>query len=118
MMTAPDRTAAVVRRVADPTQACLGRMRARVAEVITTEPIPGRVYSPAGRTPARVRRIDERLVRYEKRGPVGIITARVQNLGEVYDEFDSLLDRIEQDKEVGVVAIYTLNGLFATLPIR
>jgi len=42
----------------------------------------------------------------------------VQNIGEAYDEIDALLDRIEQDKEVQVVAIYTLNGLFASLPIR
>ena len=117
-MTAPNRTAAVVQWVADPTQACLGRTRARVAEVMTTEPIPGSVYSPVARMAARVQRIAERLVRYEKRGPVGIITARVQNLGDVYDEIDSLLDRVERDKDVHVVAIYTLNGLFATLPIR
>ena len=86
--------------------------------MITTDPIPCKVYSPAGVTAARVRRIAERLVRYEKRGPVGIITARVRNLGEVFDEVDSLLDRIEQDESVRVVAIYTLNGLFATMPIH
>ena len=55
---------------------------------------------------------------YEKQGPVGVITARVQNIGEVYDEIDALLDRIEKDKEIRAVAIYTLNGLFASLPIR
>jgi hypothetical protein len=77
-----------------------------------------RVFPPVAGPAARVRRIAGRLVRYEKRGPVGIITARVQNLGEVFDEVDSLLDRIERDEGVRVVAIYTLNGLFATMPIH
>ena len=111
-----NRNATVVPWVTDPTQACLGRTRARVAEVMTTEPVPGRVFPPVAGPAARVRRIAGRLVRYEKRGPVGIITARVRNLGEVFDEVDSLLDRIEQDKSVRVVAIYTLDGLFATMP--
>jgi enoyl-CoA hydratase/carnithine racemase len=46
------------------------------------------------------------------------ITANVWNVGEVYDEIDSLLDEIERDEDVRAVAIYTLNGLFASLPIR
>jgi hypothetical protein len=117
-MTGTNRNATVVPWVADPTLACLGRTRARVAEVITTDPVPGRVFPPIAGPAARVQRIAGRLVRYEKRGSVGIITARVRNLGEVFDEIDSLLDRIEQDGSVRVVAIYTLNGLFATMPIH
>ena len=58
------------------------------------------------------------MVKYEKRGSLGIITARVENVGEVYDEIDALLDRIEGDREVRHVAIFTLNGLFASLPLR
>ncbi len=117
-MQAPNKTAAIYQLVADPIQACFGKTRARVAEVLTVDAIPGRVFVPAGGKTARVRRLPERLVKYEKRGPVGIITARVENVGEVYDEIDTLLDRIEQDEEVRVVAIYTLKGLFASLPIR
>ena len=117
-MKAPNRTATIYQWVADPTQTCLGKTRARVAEVMTADAIPGRVFVPAGGNAARVRRLPERLVRYEKRGPVGIITARVENVGEVYGEIDALLDRIERDDEIRVVAIYTLNGLFASLPIR
>ncbi len=118
IMKAPNKTATIYQWVADPTQACLGKTRNRVAEVMIAEAIPGRVFVPAGGAAARVRRIPERLVRFEKRGAMGIITARVENVGEVYDEIDTLLDRIEQDEEVRVVAIYTLSGLFATLPIR
>ena len=117
-MKAPNKTATIYRWVADPTDTCLGQTRARVAEVRVDEPIPGRIFVPAGGVATRVRKVPEQIVKYEKRGPVGVITARVQNIGEAYDEIDALLDRIEQDKEVQVVAIYTLNGLFATLPIR
>jgi hypothetical protein len=117
-MKAPNKTATICQWVTDPTDTCIGQTRARVAEVMVTEPIPGRIFVPAGGVATRVRKVPERIVNYEKRGPVGIITARVQNIGEAYDEIDALLDRIEQDKEVQVVAIYTLNGLFASLPIR
>jgi hypothetical protein len=118
IMKAPNKTATICQWVTDPTDTCLGQTRARVAEVMVTEPIPGRIYVPAGGVATRVRKVPERIVKYEKRGPVGVITARVQNIGEAYDEIDALLDRIEQDKEVQVVAIYTLDGLFASLPIR
>ena len=117
-MKAPKRTATVYQWVADPTQACLGRTRDRVAEVMAAEPIPGRVYIPAGAAATRGRRLPEPLVKYEKRGFLGVITARVENVGEVFDEIDALLDRIERDREVRFVVIYTLNGLFASLPIR
>ncbi len=80
--------------VAEPAEACLGRFRARVAEVMPTDLFPGRVFVPAGGVPASVRTIDKRIVRYEKKGTVGIIAAGVQNVGEVYDEIDALLDRI------------------------
>jgi hypothetical protein len=118
IMQAPNKTATIYQWVADPIQACLGKTRARVAEVLTVDAIPGRVFVPAGGKTARLRRLPVRLVKYEKRGPVGIITARVENIGEVYGEIDALLDRIERDEDVRVVAIYTLNGLFASLPIR
>ena len=52
------------------------------------------------------------------RADLGVITAKVQNVGEVYDEIDALLDEIERDEDIRAVAIYTLNGLFASLPIR
>jgi hypothetical protein len=54
----------------------------------------------------------------EKRGNVATITLNVWNVGEVYDEVDALLDEIERDEDIRAVAIYTLNGLFASLPIR
>ena len=54
----------------------------------------------------------------EKRGSMATITANVWNVSEVYDEIDSLLDEIERDEDIRAVAIYTLNGLFASLPIR
>lgn len=117
-MKAPNRTATIYQWGADPTQACLGRTRGRVAEVMAADPIPGRVFIPAGGAATRVRRLPEAMVKYEKRGSLGTITARVRNVGEVYDEIDALLDRIERDKDVRFVAIYTLNGLFASLPIR
>jgi hypothetical protein len=85
---------------------------------MVSEPIPGRISVPAGGVAERVRKAAGRFVRYEKRGNLGIITAKVQNVGEVYDEIDALLDEIERDKDIQAVAIYTLNGLFASLPIR
>jgi len=118
IMRAPSRTATIYPWIADPTEACLGRTRDRVAEVITADSIPGRVYPPTGGSATRVRRLPEPMVKFEKRGSLGVITARVENVGEVYDEIAALLDRIEGDKEVRYVAIYTLNGLFASLPIR
>jgi hypothetical protein len=54
----------------------------------------------------------------EKSGSMATITANVRNVGEVYDEIDSLLDELEGDEDIRAVAIYTLNGLFASLPIR
>jgi hypothetical protein len=104
--------------VNDPTQDFQGKARGRVAEVMVSEPIPGRIFVPAGGVAARVRKVAGRFVRYEKRGNLGIITAKVQNVGVVYDEIDALLDEIEKDEEIRAVAIYTLNGLFASLPIR
>ncbi len=117
-MKAPNKTATVLQWVDDPTQTCLGQARARVAEVMVSEPIPGRISVPAGGVVERVRKAAGRFVRYEKRGNLGIITAKVQNVGEVYDEIDALLDEIERDKDIRAVAIYTLNGLFASLPLR
>ena len=117
-MKAPKKTATIYQWVADPTEACLGKTRARVAEVMVTDPSPDRVFAPAGGYVGRGRKVAERIVLYEKRGPIGVITARVQNVGEVYDEIDDLLNRIEQDEDVRIIAIYTLNGLFASLPIR
>ena len=117
-MKAPNNPATIFQWVTDPTETCLGQTRARVAEVMVTDPIPGRVFVPAGGYAARARKVAERIVLYEKQGPVGVITARVQNVGEVYDEIDALLDEIEKDEDIRAVAIYTLNGLFASLPIR
>jgi hypothetical protein len=117
-MKAPNKPAIILQFVNDPTKACLGQTRARVAEVMAVEPIPGRIFVPAGGVTERVRKAAGRFVRYEKRGNLGIITAKVQNVGEVYDEIDALLDEVERDKEIRAVAIYTLNGLFASLPIR
>jgi hypothetical protein len=118
MMRAPHKAATIFQRVTDPTETSIGRTRERVAEAMVPEAIPGRVYVPAGSYAARVRKGADPIVHYEKQGPVGVITAMVQNVGEVYDEIDALLDKIEQDEDVRVVAIYTLNGLFASLPIR
>jgi len=117
-MKAPKKPAVIFQFVNDPTQVCLGQARGRVAEVMVSEPIPGRIVVPAGGVAERVRKAAGRLVLYEKRGPLGIITAKVQNVGEVYDEIDALLDAIEKDEDIRAVAIYTLNGLFASLPIR
>lgn len=117
-MKAPNKTATIFQFVNDPTQACAGQARGRVAEVMVTEPVPGRIFVPAGGVSERVRKAAGRFVLYEKRGTLGIITAKVQNVGEVYDEIDALLDEIEKDEDIRAVAIYTLNGLFASLPIR
>jgi len=117
-MKAPNKTATIYPWVADLTETCLGKTRARVAEVMVTNPTPEKVFAPAGGYVGRVRKVAERIVLYEKRGPIGVITAKVQNVGEVYDEIDDLLNEIEQDEDVRVIAIYTLNGLFASLPIR
>ena len=62
-MKAPNRSATIYQWVADPTQPCLGKTRARVAEVMTADAIPGRVFVPAGGAAARVRRIPERLMK-------------------------------------------------------
>ena len=117
-MKAPNKPATIFQFVKDPTQACAGQARGRVAEVMVSEPIPGSIFVPAGGVAERVRKAAGRFVLYEKRGHLGVITAKVQNVGEVYDEIDALLDEIEKDEDVRAVAIYTLNGLFASLPIR
>jgi len=117
-MKTPKQPATVYQWVTDPTEACPGQTRARVAEVMVTDPFPGRVFVPAGGNAARVRNTARRIVLYEKNGHVGVITAKVQNVGEVYDEIDALLDEIERDEDVRTVAIFTLSGLFASLPIR
>ena len=116
-MIGPSNATTMYRWAADPSELCSSRTMARVAEVMTADPTPDRIPVPAGGK-AEVRRLPERIVKCEKRGSVFIIHAQVENVGEVYDEIDSLLDRLEQDEEVHVVAIYTLNGLFASLPIR
>jgi hypothetical protein len=118
IMRAPKETATIFQWIEDPTQVWLGQTKGRVAEVMVTEPLPGRIIVPAGGVAARVRKAAGRFVCYEKRGNLGIITAKVQNVGEVYDEIDALLDEIEKDEDIRAVAIYTLNGLFASLPIR
>jgi|GEM_PF-510982 len=118
IMKAPNKTATIFQFVNDPTQACAGQTRGRVAEVMVSEPVPGRIFVPAGGVAERVRKAAGRFVLYEKRGNLGVITAKVQNVGEVYDEIDALLDEIERDQDIRAVAIYTLNGLFASLPIR
>ena len=117
-MKAPKKTATIFQWGEDPTRAFSGQARGRVAEVMVTEPIPGRIIVPAGGVAQRARKTTGRLVLYEKRGSLGVITAKVQNVGEVYDEIDALLDAIEKDEEIRAVAIYTLNGLFASLPLR
>jgi len=117
-MKAPKKTATIFQWVEDPTRAFSGQARGRVAEVMVAEPIPGRITAPAGGVAQQVRKASNRLVLYEKRGNLGVITAKVHNVGEVYDEIDVLLDAIEKDEDIRAVAIYTLNGLFASLPIR
>jgi hypothetical protein len=118
IMKAPYKPATISQRVDDPTQAFFGQTRARVAEVMVSEPIPGKIAVPAGGVAERVRKAAGRFVLYEKRGNLGVITAKVQDVGEVYDEIDALLDKIELDEDIQRIAIYTLNGLFASLPIR
>lgn len=117
-MKAPNKTATIYQWVAEPTETCLGQTRARVAEVMVPDAIPGRVFVPAGGYAAQVRKVVGRFVLCEKKGEVAVITAKVNNVGEVYDEIDALLDEIEKDKNIRTVAIFTLNGLFASLPIR
>jgi hypothetical protein len=117
-MRAPDIAPKVIQWVTDPTETCIGRTRARVAETIMPNPIPGKVYVPVGGYAPQARKAAGRFVLYEKKGAVGVITAMVNNVGEVYDEIDALLDEIEKDKDVRNVAIFTQNGLFASLPIR
>ena len=117
-MKAPNKPATIFQFANDPTQACLGQARGRVAEVMVSEPIPGRIVVPAGGIAQRVRKAAGRFVLYEKRSNIGVITAKVQNVGEVYGEVDALLDEIEKDDDIRAVAIYTLNGLFALLPLR
>jgi hypothetical protein len=117
-MKAPKKTTSLFRWAVDLTAACIGQTRARVAEVMISDAIPGRGYVPSAGNVARARKEVSRLVLYEKRGDVGFITAKVNNVGEVYDEIDALLDEIERDKNIRTVAIFTLDGLFAALPIR
>jgi hypothetical protein len=117
-MRAPKKTATIFPWVEDPTQAFFRQARGRVAEVMVPEPIPGKIVVPAGGVAERARKATGRFVLYEKRGNIGVITAKLQNVGEAYDEIDALLDEIERDKDVRAVAIYTLNGLFALLPLR
>ena len=113
-MKAPKKPAAIYQWVKDPTLACQGQARERAARAAEAEPLPGRISFTA----AGARKETGRLIVYEKRGRLGIITAKVQNVGEVYDEIDALLDEIERDEDVRMISIYTLNGLFASLPIR
>ncbi|OPY11290.1 MAG: hypothetical protein A4E69_02939 [Syntrophus sp. PtaB.Bin138] len=113
-MKAPKKPAAIYEWMKDPTQTCPGQARDRVARVMEPEPIPGRISFPA----AGARKDTGRFIVYEKRGSLGVITARVQNIGEVYDEIDALLDEIERDEDIRTISIFTLNGLFASLPIR
>ena len=117
-MNTPNKPATIYQWSEDPTKACSGQTRGRMAEAVVSEPIPGRSGVPAGRAAERVRKSDNRLILYEKRGSLGVITAKVQNVGDVYDEIDALLDEIERDGDIRTIAIYTLNGLFASLPIR
>ena len=117
-MKAPHKPVEIFQGIDDPTQAFFGQARARVAEDMVSEPIPGRISVPAGGVAKRVRKAAGRCVLYEKRGSLGVITAKVQNIGEVYDEIDALLDKIELDEDIQRIAIYTLDGLFASLPIR
>lgn len=113
-MKAPKKPAAIYEWVKDPTQICPGQARDRVARVMEPEPIPGRISVPTGGT----RKDTGRFIVYEKRGSIGVITAKVHNIGEVYDEIDALLDEIERDGDIRTISIFTLNGLFASLPIR
>lgn len=113
-MKAPKKPATIFQWMKDPTQTCPGQARDRVARAMEPEPIPGRISIPAG----GARKETGRFIVYEKRGSIGVITAKVQNIGEVYDEIDALLDEIELDEDIRTISIFTLNGLFASLPIR
>ncbi len=117
-MRTTKKTATIFQWVDDPTQTCLGRSKNRAARVLNPETIPGKIFIPAGGAAQRIRKTAGPFILYEKRGSLGVITAKVQNVGEVYDEIDALLDEIELDKDIRAIAIYTLNGLFASLPIR
>ncbi len=118
IMKAPKKPATIYRWVEDPTQACLGRTGNRVARVVEQEPVPGKIFVPAAGVAERARKAAGRFILYEKRGSLGVITAKVHNIGDVYDEIDALLDEIELDGDIQTIAIHTLNGLFALLPIR
>ena len=113
-MKASKKPATIYEWMKDLTQTCPGQARDRVARVMEPEPIPGRISFPAAGT----RRETGPFIVYEKRGSLGIITAKVHNIGEVYDEIDALLDEIERDEDIRTISILTLNGLFASLPIR
>jgi hypothetical protein len=113
-MKASKKPAAIHQWVKDPTQACQGQARERAARAAEAEAIPVRIPFPA----AGARKETGRHLVYEMGGSRGVITAKVQNVGEVCDEIDALLDEIERDEEVRMISIYTLNGLFASLPIR
>ncbi len=117
-MRTPNKATTVFLRIANPMETCIERTRARVAEIILPDPVPGKVHVPAGGNAAQARKAVGRFVLYEKKGSVGVITAKVNNVGEVYDEIDALLDEIEKDRDIRNVAIFTQNGLFASLPIR
>jgi hypothetical protein len=117
-MKAPKKTTSIFQWAADPIATYIGQTRARVAEMMVSDPIPGRVYVPAAGHAARAWKEVSQLILYEKKGDVGVITTKVNNVGEVYDEIDALLDEIEKDESVRSIAIFTLNGLFASLPIR
>jgi hypothetical protein len=117
-MRASDKAPTIIPWVTDPTETFIGRTRARVAEVMVSGPIPGRLHVNARGHAAQARGIVDGFVLYEKKGDVGVITAKVNNVGVVYDEIDALLDEIERDTDIRTVAIFTLNGLFASLPIR
>jgi len=110
--------AAIHRPEDGPAPAGRGQAGALVSRVTEPMPAPERIHVPAGRVAAQAKKGAGRFILYEKRGSLGIITARVHNVGEVYDEIDSLLDEIELDGDIRTIAIYTLNGLFASLPIR
>jgi hypothetical protein len=110
----------VIQPVKDPADMCQGQTRSRVAEVLSADmnPLWDTMRNGLHQSGVKVSGSECRLVLYEKREHVGIITARVLNVGEVYDEIDSLLDEIERDEDVQRVAIFTPNGLFALFPIR
>ncbi len=102
-------------RFKDPTDTT-GTMRRRVAEVFTSEPENRRRPHRAGA--ARIIRISEPLVTSETVDRTAIITARVGNVGEAYAEIEAHLNEAERDPDVERVAIFTLSGIFAILPLR